>query len=561
MEYFIYILKTHWKKMTGAAVMGTVAGSGCSALIIGLIHRQLKEDAAPEPYLPLYYFLFVIAYFVLSSCSEYLLLSISQHELCRLRLSFSRRVLGLSLRQVEKIGGANLMASLTNDVEKVATTLRQIPTLLFSGSMILGAAVYVAWLSWRLLLVTLGFMVVGGLLYRMPLFKLNLLQEYWVRLRNGWDRLFRDFHALTHGIKELLMHQERKEMFFQECLKQTCFQLRDDAIAGKTIQSIFFRFGDILYLVMLGGVLFVLAPYMSIEKEVLTGYIMAGLFILAPVGSLLNFGPNFGEAAIAVNNLKALGIPLFEETISFPRSGQTADITGTDTEALLRLEGVTYRYRKDSEDGEFKLGPMDLEIPLGGITFLTGGNGSGKTTLMKLLCGLYEPESGQIFWRGEAVTDDNRESYRQFFSVVFSDFYLFENLFGIESFSGDEKSQIFLRCLHLDHRVTIRDGKLSTIDLSQGQRKRLALLTAYLEDRPVYVFDEWASDQDPHFKNVFYREILPELRKNGKTVLVITHDDRWYDLADRVVTLSEGMIERDTRKSELGTGNFLPKSA
>ena len=548
MDYYFLLFKKHWKPMIAAALTGTVAGSGCSALIIALIHRQLRADVAPEPYLPLFYGLFIIAYYILSSYSEYLFLCLSQQELCRLRLRFCRRVLSLPLKRIEQIGGPDLLASLTNDVERIATSLRQLPTLFLNGSMILGAGVYVAWLSWPLFLITLILMSFGVFLYRIPLRRLSLLQRYWVRLREGWDHLFRHFHALTHGTKELLIHRARRETFFDHCLQKTCFQLRDDAIRGKTIQNLFFRVGDTLYFIVLGLILFVFVPWMNIDHPVLTGYIMAGLFILSPLGSIINFGPNFGEAVIAVEKLKALGVSLDEEA-DRPEAPETAWGGKAGAKALIRLEGVAYRYRRESDDEEFQLGPITLELHEGETTFIAGGNGSGKTTLLKLLCGLYAPDAGKIFWRGQEVTDDHRETYRQFFSVVFSDFYLFDTLFGLESIDEDGKSRKYLARLHLDRKVTIENGKLSTLDLSQGQRKRLALLTAYLEERPVYLFDEWAADQDPVFKSVFYREILAEMKEKGKTLLVITHDDGWYDRADRVVKLRDGQVESDVRKT------------
>jgi putative pyoverdin transport system ATP-binding/permease protein len=548
MEYFLYLFKKDWKTMIMAAVTGAVAGSGCSAMIIALIHRQLRQETAPEPYLPVLFGLFIIAYYALSSYSEYLLLSISQQELCRLRLSFSRRVLELPLKRIEEIGGPDLLASLTNDIERIAITLRQLPTLFLNGSMIIGAGLYVAWLSRPLFLVTVVLVSLGVYLYRLPLKKLALLQGYWVLLRDGWDHLFRHFHALTHGTKELLIHRERREQFFDMRLRETCSRLRDDSIKGKTIQNLFFRLGDTLYLLVLGIVLFVLAPWLRIEHQVLTGYIMAGLFVISPIGSLLNFGPNFGEAAIALEKLETLGVRLDGEEPK-QSSPEVSISTTTGAHPLLRLEGVTYRYRREADDGEFRLGPLSLEIRQGETAFIAGGNGSGKTTLLKLLCGLYEPEAGKIFWQGEEVTAENRESYRQFFSVVFSDFYLFDTLFGLESVSRDADARKYLQRLQLEKKVSVAGGRLSTTDLSQGQRKRLALLTAYLEDRPVYMFDEWAADQDPVFKGVFYRELIPELKSREKTLLVITHDDAWYDAADRIVKLRDGQIISDTLKA------------
>jgi putative ATP-binding cassette transporter len=206
--------------------------------------------------------------------------------------------------------------------------------------------------------------------------------------------------------------------------------------------------------------------------------------------------------------------------------------------------GVTHTYHREGEPGGFILGPIDLTLEPGELLFITGGNGSGKTTLAKLLLSLYIPKEGEIYLDGKVLTDETREQYRQLFSVVFSDFYLFESLFGLDSIYLDANARKYLAQLQLDHKVKVEDGVLSTIDLSQGQRKRLALLTAYLEDRPIYLFDEWAADQDPLFKEIFYYQLLPELKARGKALIVISHDDRYYQVADRVIKLESGKLQQ-----------------
>ncbi|WP_255211240.1 cyclic peptide export ABC transporter, partial [Methylogaea oryzae] len=203
---------------------------------------------------------------------------------------------------------------------------------------------------------------------------------------------------------------------------------------------------------------------------------------------------------------------------------------------------MTHHYFRDEAVRDFMLGPLDFVLEPGELVFVVGGNGSGKTTLALLLIGLFAPESGTILLDGAPVTAAAREDYRQHFSAVFSDFYLFESLLGFGNRELDEQARDYLRRLQLDHKVRIEDGRFSTVDLSQGQRKRLALLAAYLEDRPFYVFDEWAADQDPAFKQVFYTEILPSLKAKGKTVVVITHDDAYFHLADRCLRLEDGKI-------------------
>ncbi|MDO9312171.1 MAG: ATP-binding cassette domain-containing protein, partial [Nitrosomonas sp.] len=209
-----------------------------------------------------------------------------------------------------------------------------------------------------------------------------------------------------------------------------------------------------------------------------------------------------------------------------------------------------HRYKRERDERNFTLGPLNLTLQPGEVVFITGGNGSGKSTLGLLLVGLYSPESGQITLNDEVVCGESLEYYRQQFSVVFSDFYLFESLLGLVKADLDERAQAYLNKLQLDHKVKVENGIFSTIELSQGQRKRLALVTAYLEDRPFYVFDEWAADQDPLFKELFYTTLLADLKARGKTVVVITHDDHYFHLADRCIRLENGQ-SLESQKTQL----------
>ena len=237
--------------------------------------------------------------------------------------------------------------------------------------------------------------------------------------------------------------------------------------------------------------------------------------------------------------------------------------TGSDFDSnwsSLELVEINHAYSGDTEEHQhgdctsggnlrvphhqFSLNNIDLKFEPGEIVFIVGGNGSGKSTLIKVVTGLYFPDRGKILFNNLPVTDENREWYRQQFSAVFYDFYLFDRLIGIDR-SRQQEIQNYLKLLEIDHKVTVRDGVLSTTNLSQGQRKRLALLTAYLEDRPIYIFDEWASDQDPVFKAVFYQKLLPELKSRGKTVIAVTHDDKYFDQCDRLIKLDYGSVVAD----------------
>jgi putative ATP-binding cassette transporter len=279
------------------------------------------------------------------------------------------------------------------------------------------------------------------------------------------------------------------------------------------------------------------------DLSVLTSFSLVVLYMKSSISNILAALPVWTSALGAMDAIESLGFslaprPEIPEPVVQPlRIGEALEFS---------LRGVVHAYCHEYNGSEFTLGPLDLTLRSGELVLLTGGNGSGKTTLVKILSALYTPESGHLYLNDELITPENQEAYRQNFSILFADYFLFEKLLGLEDVQLDEMAAAYLHRLRLDHKVQVQDGHLSTLNLSTGQRKRLALLVAYLEDRPVYIFDEWAAGQDPAFKDVFYRELLPELKSRGKLVLVVSHDDHYYDVADRIIKLDGGQIESDT---------------
>jgi putative ATP-binding cassette transporter len=261
------------------------------------------------------------------------------------------------------------------------------------------------------------------------------------------------------------------------------------------------------------------------------------------------------------NRAHVSGERIDEITRAMSASETETDKVSPPSLQSLGLRGVLHRYYHEQSGELFTLGPIDLEFRPGEITFLVGGNGSGKTTLAKLLVGLYPPEEGQIIFNGSIVDNTNRDHYRQLFSTIFSDFHLFDRLLQTGSADLDGEGNRLLAKLHLHNKVKVQDGAFDTLALSQGQRKRLALVVAYLENRPFFMFDEWAADQDPVFKEVFYREILPELRAMGKAVLVISHDDRYFHLADHLVRLESGCLTFNSRAQSKSNPAVVPPVA
>jgi putative ATP-binding cassette transporter len=352
------------------------------------------------------------------------------------------------------------------------------------------------------------------------------------------DRLFSHFRALTDGIKELKLHRTRRGAFYDN-IRDTTETYQQHNVAAETCFIAAQNWNHLLYFALIALILFVMPHLASFNRETLTGYVITSLYLMGPLAGVMTSLSLFGRASVALQKVEQLGVSLAAhstETCSFDRVESEGSFSG------LELKGVVHSYHREEEDSHFVLGPIDLVFHPGELVFLVGGNGSGKSTLAKILAGLYVPEAGEIRLDGRLITDANRDEYRQLFSAVFADFYLFENLLGLHSANLDAQAEEYLERLHLHHKVKIRNGALSTTAVSQGQRKRLALLTAYLEDRPFYLFDEWAADQDPYFKGVFYTQLLPDLKSRGKTVVVISHDDKYFDTADRIIKLDYGKL-------------------
>jgi putative ATP-binding cassette transporter len=517
---------------------GFVAGA-VNASLLALINSMLSDPEGATAGLLWSFVLFCLVMLTSRIVSGVLLNSLSQAAMFDLCMKLSRKILNAPLRRLEELGAPRLLASLTADVPVIANTVAVIPVLCMQIAVLGGCLIYLAWLSWKVLLLVLGFMALGVVSYQIPM--LSALR-YLGLAREDRDVMFRQFRALTEGVKELKLHYPRRQAFLSEDLQTSAASFRRHNVIGNNIFTVVASWGHLLIFVLIGLLFFALPALNPVDARVLTGYTIIILYMMTPLEIVLNTLPELGQANVAAQKIEALGLSLEADSTETEFTAQPGPCWG-----CLELIGVTHAYYREREGGSFKLGPIDLCLHPGELVFVTGGNGSGKTTLAKLLAGLYAPEAGVIRLKGNPITDETRECYRQHFSVVFSDFYLFETLLGMRGPELDSVARDYLARLQLDHKVEINAGVLSTIDLSQGQRKRLALLTAYLEDRPIYIFDEWAADQEPVFREIFYSELLPNLKARGKLVIVISHDDRYYHVADRVIKLDYGRIDCDSR--------------
>lgn len=528
----------HSRKAVFLSVLAGFLSGVCNAALLAVITNALKAGHPTAGLLWSFGGLCVLLPLTRFS-SEVLLTKLGQQAMYQLRMKLCRQVISAPLRHLEALGPARLLATLTDDIPTLINTLNIIPVLCVNTALVLGCLIYMGILSWFLLGIVMFFLVLGIVSYQLPVIK---VQKMFRTARKDADALLEYLRALTHGTKELKIHQSRREAFMADSLDSTSASLKRTNISAMRMYSAAASWGQTLVFIVVGLCLFLLPSLGHFSSTSLTGYTLALLYLMTPLQVIMNSLPQLGRANVAMQTLNQLGFSLSNTKEEILSAAVPADAQWN----TLELRAVTHSYNRESESQTFVLGPIDLYFKPCELVFITGGNGSGKTTLIKLITGLYAPEQGHIYFDGREIEDKTVEWYRQHFSVVFSDFYLFEQLLGLHDADLEVKAQMYLEQLKLSHKVSVANGRFSSTDLSQGQRKRLALLTAYLEDRPIYVFDEWAADQDPYFKNIFYLNLLPELKARGKMVLVISHDDRYYNVADRIIKLDEGQIISDS---------------
>ncbi len=530
-----------WRYSRGLVVLAIIAGiiSGlCNAILVGVVHRALVDSRSALPTLGLVFIALCLALPLSRLVSQVLLTYLAHRATFDLRMSLARRILTAPLRQLEEVGPAKLLAALTEDVTAISTGVGYIPILCLHFSILIGCLVYLAWLNWSVFVGVLIFLIIGMASFQLAVGKAS---SFVMRARKDQDNMYQSLRSLTSGTKELKLHRKRRETFMSKLLQRYAADYQRHSVVGSGVYTAAASWGQLLFFVLIGLVVFVVPNLREVSGATLTGYTLIILYMMVPLEVLSGGVALVGRANVSLNQIETLGLSLHADQGSEQENAESKPPSWH----TLELESVVRSYHLEKDNSSFILGPINLTLKRGELLFISGGNGSGKTTLAKLLAGLYPPEAGEIRLDGQSIKDGNVSEYRELFSVVFSDFYLFESLLGLDAPKLDDQAREYLMQLQLESKVQIKDGALSTIDLSQGQRKRLALLTAYLEDRPIYLFDEWAADQDPMFKEVFYYQLLPEMKAKGKTVIVISHDDRYYSVADRLIKLDSGQLVLD----------------
>jgi len=337
------------------------------------------------------------------------------------------------------------------------------------------------------------------------------------------------------GFKEIKLNS-LKSLEFGEHMKQLSANVAQGRIAAQREIAGNFVTSELMVFSLLGIVVFILPLATDLPTSTVVTVAATVLFMNGPISLVLG-----GVSLLQKMNAAAEAILLLDDRLSSFAMPPVVPSSAPSVFDRITLRGVYFRYRNEYEREGFALGPIDLEIKRGQIIFIVGKNGCGKSTLLKLVTGLYSPSQGTLSIDEQEVTAENAPTYSNLFSSIFADSHLTRRLYGIPDLNAAEVEEL-LDLLEINDKTRLVGKTFETVALSTGQRKRLLMVTALLEHRSVYVFDEWAADQDIHYRNKFYRMILPKLKSLGKTVVAVTHDENYFDAADVCLQFDDGQL-------------------
>ena len=513
----------------------TTTAALSSIALIYIINTAAEHAADPEKSISLIYFLAFMISFVIYFFSKKIAfiksMAMVENLVKNIRVRISDKVRYANLESIEKIGLSTIQTRLSIDTVTVSNSSYIIISAVQSILILVFGILYILYLSTLAFFITFAAIVTGAFVYRF--YNDIVVIQIDKSLRED-NRFFTSLLNIIDGFNELKINHEKSDAVIKNHtnIANENEKVRNETSALFANSSTLVQF---LVYFLLGTIVFAIPQISDTQSDVVIKIVSVIIFIMAPIETITAAVPTFSRA-----NRSALLLNQLENDID-----KYADYSKYDVQydindfSKISFENIHFNYKDKSGKHRFGVGPFNLDIKQGEILFVRGGNGSGKTTIMKLLTLLYKSDGGVIKVDNIFIDKHNIKNYQNLFSIILSDFHLFDRFYGIENMDTNRLNQL-LNQMQLTDKIEYKDNKFSNINLSTGQRKRLALIMAIMEDKQIYILDEWAADQDPEFRDYFYMSILPELKKLGKTIIAVTHDDYYFNVSDRVIKMDTG---------------------
>ncbi len=509
----------------------------------------------------------VLLLLVTTFVSQYALTRLGHQFVYELRTKLVKQIIDTNVPQIDHLGSARLLASLSSDIQSITVAFVRMPELVQGVILSIGVALYLGWLSLPLLLIVIFWIAmtiwISTILVKHVYHHLRAIREID-------DALYQDYQSIIDGRKELALNHHRAELIYTHDFLDHAKTYKERVIKSDTYHLSAVNWSNIMMFAAI-GVVFAVSNYLGISMGIATTFSLTILFMQSPLLHAVGAYPTLQTAQVALDKIQSLELADYQSAF---RTGNTSQHWQT-----ISLTDVNYRYNVSNNSGDNNADDVDaqtltakdsgrssdilknvnLTLQRGDVVFLIGANGSGKSTLAKIITGIFTPTTGTVNIDKQPVDSQNNADYRQLYSAIFSDQHIFKQLIGRQGQQPDESLvNAWLHKLNLQDKISVADNQLSTDKLSQGQRKRLAMLIAVAEQKDILLLDEWAADQDPAFRRVFYQTLIPELKALGKTLFIISHDDGYFEHADRLLLMKEGrLIELNAEERQRASADAI----
>lgn len=505
----------------------TILSSVMGIVIMKFINEYLLTNAESINFTLIIFTGLILLYLILTTLAQIVISLLGHKIVFNLRTHLLKQILNSRFEWIKRIDKSKIIASLTNDIQHISFAFVRLPELVQGGLFVLLICGYMAYLSMSLFLIIVIWLIatiIGGN------WSVKRVYHHLKSVRQQNDDIHAHYESSLEGFKELSLNQHRKHQLYQDFI-QANEKVRNHSLFADTYHAFAGNFTNVMMLMAVGIIFYLSVYHQWASFQDATTIALALLFIRGPLITAVGAFPTMMQAHVAFKAIEALKLS--------PLTDCNTDELNFTNWQKIQFHRVSYQY----DNNAFSLKPIDFTLHRGEVIFVIGKNGSGKSTLSYLLSGLYMPTNGYIILDQTIISEKNITSYHQLFSSVFTDFYLFTHLMrGDGEKANTTMINQWLTDLQLNNKVAINGSELNTTQLSQGQRKRLALLVAALEQKSILILDEWAADQDPNFRKVFYENLLPILKNQGYTIFAISHDDKYFEHADRIIEMTDGQL-------------------
>ncbi len=523
-----------WKNIIFMAVVAGIANAGLLA-VVNSAAKVVENESLNYRIFAIYAVVLIIFYIT----KRYSLVNSSKEVekiIKNVRERISNKIVQSELLAMEKINPSSIFTPLTRDTAVMSQSSLQITNAAESAIMIFFALLYILIISPVSFFVILFATVI---ILSMFLSFSKMINAELSEIDKVEEGFMISLSSIVNGFKELKMNSKKREDIAREN-HVVLTKLGNSKVRNSEKMVTYMMYGQMFLYFLLASIVFVVPHLSQEESSTIIQVTAITLFIMGPFIMVVNVAPMISRTNVAINNIYNLERELDKE------SKETVVLTDNDNSKIetfnnIHLQDASFYYTDKDNSKLFGVGPINLNIKQGETIFIIGGNGSGKSTIVKMLLGLYPPKEGSISVDKEIIDEYSQQSYRDLFSIILTDFHLFDRFYGLEGVDRKAVNKLLVE-MQLQEKTKFINGRFTNTDLSTGQKKRLALILSILEDKQIYVFDEWAADQDPEFRKYFYTKILKKLKENGKTVIAVTHDDAYFGVADRVFKMEYGQM-------------------